>query len=358
MQRIAAVDSRLFPLLTLKHLSVETGVSYGFLRKSVAREAGRYRHFYLRKKVPGRTNVRMISVPEPRIHACQKWISENILSFGKPHPDSYAYHPNSNPVFAAQVHTEAKWLIKVDIQDFFHAISEHQVYRVFRSLGYSRLLAFEMARLCTMPCERRESDTASDRYLGSTIQQYHSPHVGILPQGAPSSPMLSNLVMRGLDTMLAQLARDNGMRFTRYADDIVFSCSDARNWKSINRVKRSILKILNDGGFRPNLRKTAIRGPGMRKIVLGILVDGKTPRLSREYKDNLRLHLHYLTHKDFGPASHASARKTSISRIYHHVFGLICWARAVEPEFGEKSLITFNSVQWPPISKPKFYSSF
>ncbi|WP_406721498.1 reverse transcriptase family protein [Thioclava litoralis] len=356
MQRIASINSQLFPLLTLKHLSIESDVSYGFLRKTVAREAGRYRHIYLRKKVPGRKNVRMVSIPEGRLLRCQKWISENILRFGAPHQASYAYHPGSNPVFAARAHTEAKWLIKVDIQDFFHAISEHQVYRAFRSLGYARLMSFELARLCTMPCERLEPDTADVKYLEATITHYYSPYVGILPQGAPTSPMLSNLVMKELDAKLAKLADDNAMNFSRYADDIVFSCKDARPSQSVNRVKRLILKALNDEGFRPNLRKTKVRGPGTRKVVLGILVDGKQPRLPREYKDKIRQHLHYLTHPDFGPAGHASARKTSVSRIYHHVFGLICWAKAVEPSFGEEALRSFNAVNWPPISKPKFYS--
>lgn len=355
MQCIASVNPQIFPLLTLKHLSFQTEVSYGFLRKVVAREAGRYRHIYFRKKVPGRRNVRMISIPEDQLLACQKWISENILKFGPPHQDSYAYHPGSNPVYAAWVHTESKWLIKVDIQDFFHAISEHKVYKVFRSLGYSRLVSFELSRLCTMSCERCEADTAAEKYVEATIEHYYSPGVGILPQGAPTSPMLSNLVMKRFDAKLALLAGDNAMRFTRYADDIVFSCKDDRSRKEINRVKRFILKALNDEGFRPNLRKTKVRGPGARKVVLGIFVNGKHLRLPREYKDKIRQHLHYLTHPDFGPASHAAARKTSISRIYHHVFGLICWAKAVEPSFGVQAIETFNSVNWPPVSKLKFY---
>ena len=297
----------------------------------------------------------MISIPEGRLFRCQKWISENILRFGAPHRASYAYHPGSNPVFAARAHTEAKWLIKVDIQDFFHAISENQVYKVFRSLGYARLVSFELARLCTMPCERREPDMADEKYLGATIEHYYTPYVGILPQGAPTSPMLSNLVMKELDAKLTKLAEDNSMSFTRYADDIVFSCKDARARQSVNRVKSLILKALNDEGFKPNLRKTKVRGPGTRKVVLGVLVDGKQPRLPHEYKDKIRQHLHYLTHPDFGPANHAASRNTSISRIYHHVFGLICWAKAVEPSFGREATELFNSVRWPPISKPRFY---
>tara|TARA_R110002051_G_C8748575_1_gene499966 strand:- start:328 stop:807 length:480 start_codon:yes stop_codon:yes gene_type:complete len=124
MKRIQAVDPRLFPLLTLNHLSHVTGLSYSFLRASVGRHSGRYRHFYMKKKVPGRRNTRMISIPEKKLRICQRWIVDNILSYGDPHECSYAFHPESNPVHAAWVHTDAKWLIKVDIQDFFHAISE------------------------------------------------------------------------------------------------------------------------------------------------------------------------------------------------------------------------------------------
>ena len=168
--------------------------------------------------------------------------------------------------------------------------------------------------------------------------------------------MLSNLVMRQIDESLEKLAAASKMRVSRYADDIVFSCKDKRELNDINRIKRKILTILNNGGFRPNLRKTVVRGPGSRMIVLGILVDSAQPRLAREYIDMIRMHLWYLTHPNFGPASHAAARKTSITKIYHHVFGLICWARAVEPHFGEKALKQFNTVNWPPIAKPAFYT--
>ncbi len=357
IQQIAKVNTKLFPLLTLNHLSVVTGLKYGFLRNTVARKTGRYRHFYMKKKVPGRRNVRMISIPEKRLLSCQKWITQNILKFGAVHPSSFAYHPDSNPVFAARVHTSASWLIKVDIQDFFHAISEHRVYGVFRSLGYSKILSFELARLCTMPAERpTHSKDPNAKYPSTVVQYYKTSTVGILPQGAPTSPMLSNLIMREIDEALAQLAESSDMRFSRYADDIVFSCDNRRDRKNVNRVKRAILDILNQHGFRPNLRKTVVRAPGERKIVLGMLVDSAKPRLPREYKDLIRLHLHYLMHPDFGPSKHADARKTSIARIYHHVFGTICWARAVEPQFGNDALARFNSIDWPPIVKPTYYS--
>lgn len=355
IDRIQSIDNRLFPILTLNHLSKEVGVPYGYLRKIVAREIHPYRSFYLKKRTPGRHNVRMICAPADPLLRCQQWISQNILSFGKTHSSSYAYHPDSNPIYAAHVHTNAEWLIKVDIHDFFHSISEHKIYDVFRSLGYSRLVSFELARICTIACERFSGKDPSKKYTESKIQHYKSPHIGFLPQGAPSSPMLSNLVMKPVDEKLAKLAAEQNMRFSRYADDIVFSCSDKREAKEINDAKRKILEIINKSGFKPNHRKTVVRGPGTRKIVLGLLIDGSRPRLAREYKDMIRLHLHYLTHENFGPANHAKNRKTSISKIYHHILGMIHWARAVEPTFGNEALIRFNKIKWPPISKAKYF---
>ncbi len=360
MSQIWSQNNNLFPLLTLNHLSVATGLSYGYLRNVVARKAGPYlySHFYMRKRVPGRRKVRMISIPAPKLMQCQSWIVQNILKHVTPHAGSYAYHPHSNPVFAARRHTEAVWLIKVDIQDFFHAINEHAVYRVFRSLGYAGVLSLELARICTMAAERpRHAKYSSTRYTSSAVEYYQTPLVGILPQGAPTSPMLSNLVMRDVDQELTELAAMSGMRFTRYADDIVFSCTDKRSGSAVRLLRNKILKILNQAGFRPNLRKTNIRGPGDRKVVLGLLVDGAQPRLAKEFKDQLRLHLHYLGHPCFGPAHHAQSRKTSINSIYHHVLGLIFWARAVEPKYGARLLKDFSSIPWPPVARRDYYAT-
>ena len=87
----------------------------------------------------------------------------------------------------------------------------------------------------------------------------------------------------------------------------------------------------------------------MSQLFLGMLVDGNEPRLTSEYKDMIRFHLHYLTHADFGPSRHATARKTSVSGIFHHVRGLIAWAEIVEPDFGSAALKKFETVKWPPI---------
>jgi len=110
IERIQAVDKRLYPLLTLYHLSEMTGFPYGNMRKIIARKLHPYRHFYMKKKIPNRKNVRMISIPYNDLLDCQRWISKNILCYGSVHTNSYAYHPNSSPVFAAQAHVNSAWI--------------------------------------------------------------------------------------------------------------------------------------------------------------------------------------------------------------------------------------------------------
>ncbi len=348
IERIRRTDPRLTPILTLRHLSELTGAPYGYLRRVVGRKLGQYRHVFLRKRIPGRSRTRMISIPPPELMEVQQWIAQNILRHVEPSSASFAYHPGSSPVLAAEEHCSCAWLLKVDIQDFFHTIAEGRISAVFFQLGYPRLLAFELARLTTMLID---SPTLARQpaLRWPAIPYYNSPLEGVLPQGAATSPMLSNLVMRDLDDSLLALSAKFGMRYTRYSDDLTFSCGTGRDRAQVERFKRLILAELSREGFRPNLRKTVIRGPGTRRIVLGMLVDGPTPKLPREFKDMLRLQLHYLTSPKFGPAKHAERLKTSASTLYHRVRGLIGWAVSVEPDYGAECLTYFNKVDWPPV---------
>lgn len=347
IERIQQTNPRLTPVLTLRHLSELTDTPYGYLRRVVARKLGQYRHISLRKRVPGRSRYRMISIPPHRLMDVQRWIAQNILRYIEPSSASFAYHPGSNPFFAAEGHCGCNWLLKIDIEDFFHTITEGRISALFFRLGYPRLLAFELARLTTMLIDSPALTRQPARW--SAIPYYHSILEGVLPQGAPTSPMLSNLVMRSLDDRLIALSARHDMHYTRYADDLAFSCRIRCGRDHIERFKRQVLTELSHEGFRPNLRKTVIRGPGTRRIVLGILVDGPAPKLPREFKDMLKFHLHYLASPNFGPSKHAERLKTSISTLHHRVRGLIGWATSVEPDYGAECLARFNEVDWPPV---------
>lgn len=349
IERIQTVDPRLPVILTLRHLSVLTGVSYRALRAFVSRQAGEYKKVLLRKRVPGRSRYREINIPEPQLASVQHWITGSILRHTRAHRSSYAYHPGSQAVFAAKPHCCCQWLLKVDLADFFHSISERDVYAAFKNLGYSPLVSFELARLTTMVSDASKLARPDFAEKWSSISAYACEREGHLPQGAPTSPMLSNLVMCDLDEQLTILAKRSGFKYTRYADDLAFSTTAPVGLQKVKQLRHWVLATLAERGYAGNQRKTVIRGPGARRIVLGILVDGAEPRLAREYKDALRQHLYYLRSADHGPVKHAQARKLSVSTLFHHVRGKIAWAERVEPSFGRACLEEFEQVQWPPI---------
>ena len=133
-------------LLTLNHLATRTGADYQTLRSIIHCSENSYRHFRIRKRSGGH---RVISVPEPTLMMVQRWIATYILNPQPVHHCSFAFKPKASIVRCAARHVGARWLIKLDVAGFFGSITEIQVYRVFRSLGYQPLVAFELARLTT-----------------------------------------------------------------------------------------------------------------------------------------------------------------------------------------------------------------
>lgn len=350
-RKIQRANPQLPVVLTLRHLSILADVPYRYLRKVVTRERVDYKRVLFRKPVPGRTRFREIHIPDPDLARVQRWVACEILVHTDAHSASYAYHPGSRPIFAAKRHCGCRWLLKLDLEDFFHSISERDVHAAFRGLGYPALLSFELARITTMIGEASRPAGPRERSRWASIPDYQNSLQGFLPQGAPTSPMLSNLVMLELDEQLSALAAASGFVYTRYADDLAFSTKEDVGAERVKQLKRRVLSLLGARRFRPNRAKTLIRGPGARRIVLGVLVDQDTPRLTRTYKDCIRQHLHYLRSSAHGPAKHAEARKTSVSTLYHHVRGRIAWAEQVEPDFGSACLAEFERVVWPPFDR-------
>jgi RNA-directed DNA polymerase len=347
-ERIRRANPQLPTILTLRHLSVLSDTTFRFLNRVVSREDGHYKQVLFRKKVPGRSRYRQIHIPEEPLLRIQSWITDNILRNTNAHPASFAYHPGSQPVYAAMGHCGCKWLLKVDIEDFFHSISEGKVFLTFGELGYPRLLSFELSRITTMTSRSDATMLPSSPNRWTAIPRYKSDREGFLPQGAPSSPMLSNLVMKRVDEQLTVLATSHGFKYTRYADDLAFSTEAVRTIETMKRFKRMVLSALLTAGFKHNRQKTVIRGPGARRIILGILVDGAEPRLAKEFRDRIRQHLYYLRSSTHGPSKHATARNVSVSTLYHHIRGKIAWAERIEPKFRAACLSEFETVAWPP----------
>lgn len=340
------------PVFSLRHLAHMAKVRYQNLRTIVSRQIDPYRLIRIHKRVTSPSNrYRIICIPVSPLLRAQRWVAENILRTTTPHHASTAFAPGNDIVSAADVHTNARWLIKLDVQNFFESISEISVFRVFLSLGYQPLVAFELARLCTRVrmgpgvCRNPRWRSHSFRYR---IPSYRSSDLGYLPQGAPTSPMLSNLSMVDFDEKVDAIATARGLRYSRYADDICLSThSSTFSRNQAVEVVRMVCKAMIQYGLSPNRAKTQIRSPGCRKIVLGLLVDGPSPRLPREFKSRLRMHLYYLNHPRIGPAGHAENRRfQSIIGLRSHVRGLIAHAHLVEPRYAAARLNEFNDIDW------------
>nr|WP_321361954.1 reverse transcriptase family protein [uncultured Hyphomonas sp.] len=345
------------PIFTLKHLSHLTGVSYGFLRNCVERFGEEpYKVFrMLKRQLPGETKARyrMISVPDDRLMAVQRWINTQILQNLSVNPASTAFKSGSQIVDAAERHCGCRWLIKMDIVNFFESVSEQQVFHVFSSAGYQPLVAFELARICTRMGQqsfaRRGRKWHSPEKEDFTIPHYYSPLLGHLPQGAPTSPMLANLAMKRFDEIVTAIANDRGLVYSRYADDLSFSTDDESFGRDDARTLISLVKSeLGNHGFQSHYAKTKICPPGSRRIVLGLLVDSDEPRLAKSYRKNLDQHLHFMSPESVGPVAHAAHKNfRSVYGLKNHVEGLIVHAMQVDRVYAQTAWDKFNRVEWP-----------
>ncbi|CAB3756939.1 MULTISPECIES: reverse transcriptase family protein [Burkholderia] len=319
-------------VFTLRHLSRIVGVDYSLLRASVERrrESANYRMFAIKKRSGGRRHIHAITGD---LFKAQQFINAEILQKLNPHPASFAFHPGGGIRACAAAHCGARWLFQYDLSDFFHSISEADAYKVFFTAGYRPLLAFELARICTttrLPDHLKHHLWAHRAWRDYKFYGDHTHAMGVLPQGAPTSPMLSNLAAHHLDIVLTEFADRHGMSYTRYADDLTLSTSsDLPDGMSIGNIHRAVIGIIRKSGFQENKKKIRIAGPGSKKIVLGLLVDGTAPRLSKETYKRIDRHLH-ATQK-YGLANVASHEGfDSPLGFYNHLSGLIAFVKDVD----------------------------
>ena len=331
------MNVRLPVIFSLGHLAEITQSDYQFLRDTVRRkrETANYKMFAIKKRSGGRRFIHAVS---GQLISVQKFINTEILQKISPHPCSYAFHRSGGIRDCAATHCGATWLFQYDLSDFFYGINEKDVFQVFERLGYRKLLSFELARICTTTRLPKHLN----RYLRSRNSRtdegmpYKKPDtIGVLPQGAPTSPMLSNLIAEDLDIRLNEFADKNGFAYTRYADDLTLSARNLPQTMSLGDIHRRIVGIIRSCGFRENKKKIRIAGPGSKKIVLGLLVDGERPRISKETYNRIDRHLY--ASKRFGIVQTAEHEGfDSAYGFYNHLSGLVAFVSDVDEKRGEE----------------------
>lgn len=346
-----ALKNRKLPVIfTLRHLSHITDVDYSLLRKTVMRrrEMANYRMFPVRKHSGGWRYIHQVSRD---LFKVQQFINSEILQKLSPHPSSFAFHSNGGIKACASQHCNARWLFQYDLKDFFYFINEKNIYTIFKDSGYRSLLAFELARLCTtthLPNHLLHYIKQDSHFLNNyNFYNDIKSRIGVLPQGAPTSPMLSNLVAYKLDELLTKLSEEYGLVYTRYADDITFSSIDDYSVQhSRFRLHREIVKIIRQNGFCENTKKTRISGPGARKLVLGLLVDGCEPRLSKEMYKRIE-RLLYASNK-YGIIEVAKNEKFDTPYgLYNHLAGLVSFVNDVDKNRWQEFNDLFSKINNP-----------
>lgn len=318
-------------IFSLRHLSQIVGVDYNFLRSTVdrRRDSSNYKMFAIPKRNGGKRFIHAVSSDLSKVHS---FLNSEILQKRTPHPSSFAFHEDGGIAKCAAKHCGARWLFQYDIKDFFYSVSEVDVYKIFTDLGYSEILSFELARICTtirVPEEFKKLLRTSFRNDDTLPYEKKKGYIGVLPQGASTSPALSNLAAYYLDLQLNDLADSLGFEYTRYADDLTFSSTEIPNSLSRGDIHRKILHAIRKAGFTENETKRRIAGPGSKKIVLGLLVDGVTPRLSREMFDRIDSRLYGC--ERFGLVSASEFYKfDSPFGFYNHISGYISFAKDVD----------------------------
>ena len=294
-----------------------------------------YSHFTIAKR---NGTPRQIWSPIPRLKFVQRWVLHNILNNLMTHGAAHGFVRGKSIVTNAAVHSNSDLLIKLDVQDFFPSVSWRRVKGVFRHAGYPEQIATLLALLCT------ESPRQVVQQDGVTY--YVALGDRALPQGAPTSPALSNIVCLNLDRRLTGLAEKIGLRYSRYADDLTFSLpateteipssDNTQHNQLIGQLLGSVNKILREEGFALNNDKTRVIRKGSQQQVTGMVVNGQgVPRVSRQIKKMLRAAVHNL---EAGGQLRADETLNTLS-------GYAAWIASAEPELGHSYLTRIERLQ-------------
>ena len=320
------------------------------------KETANYRAFLVPKRSGGQRVVHAVGSELSKLH---KYLNDNVLQSDhvSRHSAAYAFHRTGGIKLCAQQYCGARWLMRFDIEDFFFRINELAVRKAFEKIGYPSSEAFKLSRLCTTTTlpeyeKGRYCRKATDGPIegAKRLHEKSSRIIGVLPQGASTSPMLSNLACRSLDQRLTSVSRSLGMVYTRYADDIVLSCRhDLDRRSGLPKVQRMVRSAISREGFALNERKSWTSSPGARKVVLGLLVDGSVPRLTRSMRKRIdRLLYASEAHSLVDTAFHEGF--STASNFREHLHGLVAYARDVDPQRASAFLRRLQSL--PEVTSP------
>jgi len=285
-----AAENDLPPLDSPKQLADALELTIGQLRwLCYHRDAATSLH-YRSFTIPKRNGTpRTIWAPMPKLKKAQRWILANIVEKLLVHGAAHGFLSGRSIVTNAAEHTQSKLVLKMDMKDFFPTVTFARVKGVFRKAGYRELISTLLALICTEAPREVVRHNNRDYYIALGPR--------CLPQGAPTSPGLTNALCLRLDRRLTGLAQKYGWRYTRYADDLTFSLPvDHKGPPNMGKLMGLTKRTVHDEGFTVHPDKTRVARVGSRQKVTGLVVNGDaSPRVPRKIRRQVRAAIHNLS---------------------------------------------------------------
>ena len=231
----------------------------------------RYKDFTIPKKSGG---VRKISAPKGSLKLILSYLNVIFQAMYEPTEAAMGFVPGRSIADNAAAHVGKNYVFNTDLKDFFPSVRQARIWKLLQVKPFSlnEELASVIAGLC---CMKDPNGTKDKRGV-----------VGVLPQGSPCSPILTNIVCRNLDRKLLGLAKRFNLKYTRYADDITFS-SDYNVFQKDSEFMLEFTRIVAEQNFEINDKKTRLQKNGQRQEVTGLLVNRKV-NIAKEYYRDLR----------------------------------------------------------------------
>jgi RNA-directed DNA polymerase len=330
---------RVFPMASSGELAAALGLRQEELdwfadaqRLNARANSPKLSHYHHHWVAKARGGWRLLEAPKARLKRMQRWLLDNVVAPIQPSDVAHGFVQGRSVRTFVAPHVGRPVVVRMDLEDFFASVSRARVVALFRRVGYPRPVAAALAGLCTAPTPEavlaahpREAVDLAQRFLmNARLRDAH------LPQGAPTSPALSNLAAWRLDRRVAGLAAGFGATMTRYADDLAFSGDEAFG-RSLRFFLARVGAIALEEGFRVNHRKTRVMRQGRRQSLCGLVVND-TANLPRRERDRLRATLFNAARSGLD-----SQNRDARPDFRRHLEGRVAWAAALNPAFGRRA---------------------
>lgn len=292
-------------IYNIAHFSSHVGYTVKYIKRAIKHTDYFYRHYEISKKNGGK---RKISEPLPSLQEIQNFILTKILYKQKVSRYSKAYVPGRSILMHAKYHVNNHTVLTIDLKDFFSSIRTHHIEAIFKEIGYSQIVSNMLAKICTLN--------------------------GGLPQGASTSPALSNIFFSKIDELIAKEVRPE-INYTRYADDLAFSGETIDKEVLVTKVQ----SILEPYELKINASKTKLMTQHQQQIITGIVVNKKLQLPSKDRR-KIRQELYYI--KKYNMASHMSKKNIHNKKYAARLLGKINFALLLNPK--DKEFIEYKKV--------------